>query len=285
MLAQYVVNGLLIGSLYACLAVGFSLIWGVLNIINMLHGSFVVLGAYITIFATLYFGISPIAAAVLACAALFLLGYLVQRQFINRVVSAPIFITFTLTFGMDLLLQNLMLQTFTATPRSLLLDYGSLSVGGVTISIARLGAMGLALFLTALLYWLLKRSSIGRAIIAVRMDRHAATLLGIRVPQIYAVTFGIGALMAAAAGGAMAMVFPITPLLGGVFLGKSFVICVLGGLGSVPGALIGGLVLGLLESFGALAFGAQWSATVGFALMLVILVVRPTGLAGKSGFE
>lgn len=285
MFSQYVVNGLLIGSLYACLAVGFSLVWGVLNIINMLHGSFVVLGAYITIFGVLYLGVSPIAVTLLACVVIFLLGYIIQRLFINKVVAAPIFITFTLTFGMDLLLQNLMLQTVTATPRSLLLDYGSLSIGNVIVSIARLGAMALALLLTALLYWLLKRSSIGRAIIAVRMDRHAAALLGIHVPQIYAITFGIGALMATAAGGAMAMVFPITPLLGGVFLGKSFVICVLGGLGSVPGALIGGLALGLLESFGALAFGAQWSATVGFALMLVILIVKPTGIAGRSGFE
>ena len=145
--------------------------------------------------------------------------------------------------------------------------------------------MALALALTGLLYWLLKRSSIGRAIIAVRMDRHAATLLGIEVPQIYAMTFGVGALMAAAGGGAMAMIYPISPLLDGTFLGKSFVICVLGGLGSVPGALVGGLALGLLESFGALAFGSQWSATVGFAVMLVILIFRPAGLVGRAGFE
>jgi branched-chain amino acid transport system permease protein len=285
MLLQYIANGLLIGSLYACLAVGFSLVWGVLNIINMIHGSFVVLGAYITIFGSLYFGLSPIIVALFACVALFLFGYAIQRVLINKVVDAPIFITFTLTFGINLLLQNLMLQTFTATPRSLLLDYGSVTIGGVTLSIARLGAMALALLLTGLLYWLLRHSRIGRAIIAVRMDRHAAALLGIKVPQIYAFTFGIAALMAAAAGAAMAMVFPITPLLNGVFLGKAFVICVLGGLGSVPGALVGGLVLGLLESFGAIAFGAQWSATVGFALMLLILVVRPTGLAGRRGFE
>lgn len=285
MLSQYIVNGLLIGSLYACLAVGFSLVWGVLNIINMLHGSFVVLGAYITIFGVMYLGVSPVLVVLLAGLALFTFGYGIQRVFINKVVAAPIFITFTLTFGMDLVLNNLLLQSFTATPRSLLLDYGSISIGNVTISIARLGAMGLALVLTGLLYWLLKHSSIGRAIIAVRMDRHAAALLGIRVPQIYAITFGVGALMAGAAGGAMAMVFPITPLLSGTFLGKSFVICVLGGLGSVPGALVGGLALGLLETFGAISFGAQWSATVGFALMLLILIVRPTGLAGKSGYE
>src|SRR5580692_8349522 len=285
MFAQYIVNGLLIGSVYACLAVGFSLVWGVLNIINMLHGAFVVIGAYIVILGAPFFGVSPLIVMVLACAVLFVLGYFIQRQIINKVVAAPIFITFTLTFGLDLLLQNLMLQTVSATPRSLTLDYGSLQIAGLTISIARLGAMGLALVLTGLLYWLLKRSSIGRAIIAVRMDRHAATLLGIEVPQIYAVTFGVGALMAAAAGGAMAMIYPISPLLDGTFLGKSFVICVLGGLGSVPGALVGGLALGLLESFGALAFGSQWSATVGFAVMLVILVFRPARLVGRAGFE
>jgi len=285
MYAQYIVNGLLIGSLYACLAVGFSLVWGVLNIINMLHGAFVVLGAYFVIYAVQYFGGTPIVWTALACVVMFGVGYLIQRGFINKVVAAPIFITFTLTFGMDLLVQNVMVNTFTATPRSLPLDYGSIQIAGLSISVARLGAMGLALLLTGLLYWVLKRSSIGRAIIAVRMDRYAAALLGLNVPRIYAVTFGIGALMAAAAGGAMAMAFPITPLLDGTFLGKAFVICVLGGLGSVPGALTGGLVLGLLESFGALAFGSQWSASVGFAIMLVILVVKPTGIAGRAGYE
>jgi branched-chain amino acid transport system permease protein len=285
MFAQYIINGLLIGSLYACLAVGFSLVWGVLNIINMLHGAFVILGAYIVIFGAQWFGGSPILWTAVACAVLFVVGYLIQRGLINKVVAAPIFITLTLTFGMDLLAQNLMINAFTATPRSLPLNYGSLQIAGLSISIARMIAMGLALAMTGLLYWLLKHSSIGRSIIAVRMDRYAATLLGLNVPRIYAMTFGIGALMAAAGGGAMAMAFPITPVLDGTFLGKAFVICVLGGLGSVPGALIGGLVLGLLESFGALAFGSQWSATVGFAVMLVILVVKPTGIVGKSGFE
>jgi branched-chain amino acid transport system permease protein len=285
MIAQYIANGLLIGSLYACLAVGFSLIYGVLNIINVMHGSFVVLGAYVTIYCTQMLGLSPIFSAMIGCAVMFAFGYLVQRTLINQVVTAPIFISFTLTFGLDLLLNNAMIQAFTATPRSLVLDYGSVVVAGVTLSVARLGAMALALVLTGLLYWLLRHSQMGRAIVAVRMDHHAARLLGIQVERVYAITFGIGALMAAAAGGAMAVVFPITPLLSGVFLGKAFVICVLGGLGSVPGALVGGLALGLLESFGAVVFGPQWSTTVGFALMILVLVVRPSGLVGRRGFE
>jgi branched-chain amino acid transport system permease protein len=250
-----------------------------------MHGSFVVLGAYVTIYCTQMLGLPPLISAMIGCALMFGFGYLVQRTLINQVVTAPIFISFTLTFGLDLLLNNAMIQAFTATPRSLVLDYGSLVIAGVSLSIARLGAMALALILTGLLYWLLRHSQMGRAIIAVRMDHYAARLLGIRVNRIYAVTFGIGAMMAAAAGGAMAVVFPITPLLSGVFLGKAFVICVLGGLGSVPGALVGGLVLGLLESFGAIAFGSQWSTTVGFALMILVLVVRPSGLVGRKGFE
>jgi len=285
MIAQYVANGLLIGSLYACLAVGFSLIYGVLNIINVLHGTFVVLGAYMTIYCAQLLGISPLISALVGCAVMFVFGYLVQRLLINEVVAAPVFISFTLIFGLDLLVNNAMIQGFTATPRSLLVDYGSISLFGLSLSVARLGAMALALVLTGALYWLLRHSQMGRAIIAVRMDRHAAALLGIRVPRVYAITFGIGALMAAAAGGALALVYPITPLLSGVFLGKSFVICVLGGLGSVPGALVGGLALGMLESFGTIVFGSQWSTTVGFVLMLLVLVLRPTGLAGRKGYE
>lgn len=285
MIAQYVVNGILIGSLYACLAVGFSLIYGVLNIINVMHGSFVVLGAYTTIYGSQVLGLHPLLAALLGAAVMFVFGYLIQRLLINEVVTAPIFISFTLTFGLDLLINNAMIQAFTATPRSLVLDYGSVSIGGVSISVARLGAMGLALVLTGFLYWLLRHSQMGRAIIAVRMDHQAASFLGIRVNRIYALTFGIGALMAAAAGGAMAVVYPITPLLSGVFLGKAFVICVLGGLGSVPGALVGGIALGLLESFGAVVFGSQWSTTVGFALMILVLMVRPSGLVGRKGYE
>ena len=285
MIAQYVANGLLIGSLYACLAVGFSLIYGVLNIINVLHGTFVVLGAYVTIYCSQLLGISPLISALVGCAVMFVFGYLVQRLLINEVVAAPVFISFTLIFGLDLLVNNAMIQGFTATPRSLLVDYGSISLFGLSLSVARLGAMALALVLTGALYWLLRHSQMGRAIIAVRMDRHAAALLGIRVPRVYAITFGIGALMAAAAGGALALVYPITPLLSGVFLGKSFVICVLGGLGSVPGALVGGLALGMLESFGTIVFGSQWSTTVGFVLMLLVLVLRPTGLAGRKGYE
>jgi branched-chain amino acid transport system permease protein len=174
---------------------------------------------------------------------------------------------------------------YTATPVRVTLDLGVVNFGGIFMPVDRLLGTTLALLLTGLLYVVLRGSSIGRAIVAVRMDRSAAALMGIRVGRIYAITFGIGALMAGATGAVFAMVYPVTTNLGGIFLGKAFVVCVIGGLGSVPGALVGGLVLGVIESFAGQFFGPQHALTVGFLLMLVLLVVKPTGLTGIKGFE
>jgi branched-chain amino acid transport system permease protein len=285
MLGQYIINGLLIGGLYACLAVGFSLVWGVLNVINMLHGSMVVLGAYFCLYGVQQLGLPLYVVAPVTCCILFVFGYLVQRGFLNRVIAQPILITLTLTFGLDLIVNNLILHVFSATPRSLITDFGMLDLFGIRVPVVRVAGMLVAGVLTLLLYWLLRHSKTGRAIIAVRMDRHAAALMGIRIPHIYALTFGIGAFMAGAAGCAVALIYPVTPMMAGVFLGKAFVICVLGGLGSVPGAIIGGLALGIVEGIGTLTLGQQWATSVGFIMMMAVIVLFPTGIAGRKGYE
>ncbi len=282
---QTLVNGIVLGALYACLAVGFSLVWGVLNIINMLHGSLIVLGGYLTFFAWHSYGIHPFVALPLVAVVLYCVGYTIQLLVINRVVNQPVLTTLTLTFGLDLILYNFMNVYYTATPVRVTLDLGVVDFGGIVMPVDRLVGMALALVLTALLYVVLRGSRIGRAIVAVRMDRSAAELMGIRVEQIYAITFGIGALMAGTTGTVFAMVYPVTTNLAGAFLGKAFVVCVIGGLGSVQGALIGGFVLGLVESFAGQFLGPEHALTVGFALMLVLLVVKPTGLSGIKGFE
>ena len=282
---QILLNGVVLGALYACIAIGFSLVWGVLNVINMLHGSFIILGGYLTYFAWHFTGVYPILILPFVALALFVLGYVLQHLFINKVVTAPVLTTLTLTFGLDMILYNLMTVFFTATPRRVTLDLGSVSLGDIFLPVDRLLGMGLALILTGLLYLVMRGSRIGRAIVAVRMDRQAAALMGIRVSHVYAITFGIGALMAGAAGAIFAMVFPVTTNLTGVFLGKAFVVCVIGGLGSVPGALVGGLALGLIESVAGYTIGPQNAITVGFLLMLFLLVVRPTGLIGVKGYE
>ena len=285
--AQILANGLVLGGLYACIAVGFSLVWGVLNVINILHGTFIVLGSYIALFAFNYGGIHPFVSVIIAGGALYVLGYAIQKGLVNRVITAPVLITLTLTFGLDLVLNNAMLVAFTADYRKINLAHplGSFELGPVFLPGDRVAAMALAILLTLLLYWLLRDTRIGRAIVAVRMDRDAAALMGVDVGRVNAVTFGIGALMAGAAGALLSIVYPISPLNSSLFLGKAFVVCVLGGLGSVPGALIGGLVLGIVESFGSFWFGPEHAVTISFALLLILLFVRPSGLLGKRGYE
>jgi branched-chain amino acid transport system permease protein len=284
---QILANGLVLGGLYACIASGFSLVWGVLNVINILHGSFIVLGGYLAYFAYAQLGIHPFFSLLIAAPLFFAAGYALQSALINRMIAAPVLLTLSLTFGLDLMLANGMLLAFTADFRKLILDppLGVLALGPVVIPVDRLLAMLLALALTGLLYLLLSRSRIGRAIVAVRMDREAAALMGVRVPHVYAITFGLGALMAGVSGPLLAMVYPISPLAGPVYLGKAFVICVLGGLGSVPGAMAGGLALGVVESFGGLWLGPEHAATLSFLLLIAVLLVRPTGLAGRKGYE
>ncbi|MFM9982969.1 MAG: branched-chain amino acid ABC transporter permease [Burkholderiales bacterium] len=283
---QILANGLVLGGLYACIAAGFSLVWGVLNVINILHGSFIVLGGYLAFYAYTLFGIHPFVSILIAAPLFFALGYALQKTLINRMIAAPVLLTLSLTFGLDLILSNGMLVAFTADFKKLTLDppLGVLNLGGIALPVDRLFAMALALALTGLLYLVLSRSRIGRAIVAVRMDREAAALMGVNVKRIYAVTFGLGALMAGASGPLLAMIFPISPLSGPVYLGKAFVICVLGGLGSVPGAMIGGLALGVVESFGGLWFGPEHAVTLSFTLLILMLLFRPTGLLGRAGY-
>jgi branched-chain amino acid transport system permease protein len=282
---QVIINGLTLGALYACLAVGFSLVWGVLNVINMLHGSLIILGGYLTVYVWQHWQIHPLIALLPVSALLFLMGWFIQMTMINRLVRQPVLTTLTVTFGLDLMLYNAMNVIFDATPRRVTLDLGTLSVASLVLPWDRVIAFALALVLTLTLYVIMRTSRMGRAIVAVRMDRDAAELLGIQINRVYAITFAIGAGLAGACGALMALVFPITTNISGLILGKAFVVCVIGGLGTVPGALVGGLALGLIESFGGNWFGPQNAVLIGFGVMLILLMTRPTGLLGRKGYE
>jgi branched-chain amino acid transport system permease protein len=284
---QILANGIVLGGLYSCIAVGFSLVWGVLNVINILHGSFIVLGAYIAFFAYVGLGIHPFVSVFICGAMLFALGYALQASVINRVIAAPVLITLTLTFGLDLILNNGMLAAFTADYRKLNLAHplGTVQIGPVFLPGDRIAATVLAILLSTSLYVLLRTTRIGRGIVAVRMDREAAALMGVDVDRINSVTFGVGAFMAGAAGALLSIVYPISPLDSSNFLFRAFVVCILGGLGSVPGAIAGGLTLGLIESFGGFFFGAEHVTALAFALLLLLLFFRPTGLLGRRGYE
>ncbi len=285
--AQVLINALVLGCLYACIAIGFSLVWGVLNVINLIHGSFIVLGAYLAwgLYQSLH--ISPWYALVVAAPAFFVFGYVIQRLILNRVITAPVLVTLTLTFGLDLILNNAMIYYFKADYRKLTMTppMGSISLFGVVVPVDRLIATVAALALTGVLYLILRRLRVGRAIVAVRLDRDAAKLMGVDVNSIYAIAFGLGAALAGCAGVLMALIFPISPLTSTAYLGKAFVVCVLGGLGSVSGALAGGILLALIEGIGSTLIGPAHATTLSFALLIVFLIVRPQGLLGRKGFE
>lgn len=284
---QVLSNGLALGGLYACIAAGFSLVWGVLNIINLLHGSLIVLGAYLAFFAHQFWGINPFLFAPVAGLLLFAIGYGVQRALINRVMGKPVLITLTLTFGLNLFLDNSMLYVFKADFRKVIFDppLGLLDLGGILIPLDRLLATAIGLLLVLGLWFLLRSTQFGRAIVAVRMDRQAAALMGINVARTYALAFALGAFMAGAAGSLLSGIFPISPVASATYLGKAFVICVLGGLGSIPGVIAGGFALGIIESFGTLAFGPEHALTLSFLLLIALLMFRPSGLLGRRGFQ
>lgn len=284
---QVLVNGLALGGLYACIAAGFSLVWGVLNIINILHGSLIVLGGYLAFFAYQLLGISPFLFSPVAGAFTFALGFLLQRIMINPVMGRPVLITLVLTFGLNLVLDNAMLSLFKADYRKIILQppLGVFEFGNVIVPADRVYATAVGLLLVGGLWALLRVTQLGRAIVAVRMDRDAAALMGIDVKRTYAIAFAIGTFMAGAAGALLAAIFPISPVSSGGYLGKAFIICVLGGLGSVPGVVVGGFALGIIESFGALALGPENALTVSFVLLLLLLVFRPAGLLGRRGFN
>ena len=285
--AQVLINALVLGCLYACIAIGFSLVWGVLNVINLIHGSFIVLGAYLAWGLYQALAIPPWYVLVVAAPLFFIFGYLLQWLLLNRVITAPVLVTLTLTFGLDLILNNAMIYTFKADYRKLTLSppMGSISLFDVVVPVDRLVATGFALALTGVLYLILRRLRVGRAIVAVRLDRDAAVLMGVDVKSIYAIAFGLGAALAGCAGVLMALIFPISPLTSSTFLGKAFVVCVLGGLGSVSGALAGGLLLALVEGIGSTLIGPAHATTLSFVLLIIFLVVRPQGLLGRKGFE
>ena len=206
---QIAANGLVLGGLYACIAVGFSLVWGVLNVINILHGTFIVLGSYVAFFAYIHVGHSSVPVGRHRRRAAVRARLRGAGGLINRVIAAPVLITLTLTFGLDLVLNNAMLVAFTADYRKINLVRRSVDRDRSGVPAGdRVAAMALAVLLTLLLYRLLRDSRIGRAIVAVRMDREAAALMGVDVKRINAITFGIGAFMAGAAGALLSIIFP-----------------------------------------------------------------------------
>lgn len=285
---QAAAYGMVQGGLLALVAVGFSLVWGVMNVINLSHGALAVTGAYLAWQLNLHLGLDPFLAVPLVAVALFVFGYAIQRGLINLVINAPIFLTLLLTFGLSLVILNILQLAFTADDRTIDTAYASQSfvIGTVNIPYGRLAACLLAVVITIALAAMMTRSRLGHAIGATGMDRGAARLMGIRARHVYAVTFGISAALAGVAGTMIATVGSFNPTTTpGQLTLDAFVISVLGGLGNMYGALVGGFVLGVAESVGGLLLTGTWVNAIAMAVLIATLLIRPSGLIGKAQYS
>jgi len=258
-----------------------------MNVVNLSHGALAVTGAYLAWQLNVRFGFDPFLAIPLVAICMFGFGYALQRGLINLVVNAPIFLTLLLTFGLGLVILNVLQLLYTADDRSISTSYASQSfaISTVNIPYGRLGACLLALAVTVLLALVMTRTRLGRAIGATGMDRGAARLMGIRARHVYAITFGMSAALAGIAGTMIATVGSFNPTSTPSQLTlDAFVISVLGGLGNMYGALIGGLVLGVAESLGGLLLTGTWVNAIAMGVLILTLVIRPSGLIGKAQY-
>ncbi len=272
------IDGLLLGFVYGIAAMGLTLIWGVMNVINLSHGPIIALGMFGVYYIFSALGIHPYLALIAVAAGGLLLGGLIYFVAVHRVIDAPHLSTLLATFSVNMIIIGLGTAAFSASPRNVDFTLGSFEIGSVTILGTRLVAAILAMFVTGGLYLFLYKSRYGRYIRAVTDNRDAAELMGVPSVRILALSFGLGTMLAAISGGLIATFFPFTILAGGSYELKSFVVSVLGGLGNPVGALLAGLILGAIEGIIPTVLPTTWVPVLEFILFILILLFRPQGL-------
>jgi branched-chain amino acid transport system permease protein len=283
MIGQVIISGLLAGALYAMVALGLGLIFGVMRVLNVAHGPLLMLGAYTTFWLFQMLGLNPYLSLLVSMPLLFLVGVVLQRALVRRVVDAPELSSLLLTFGVSIALVNLAQLGFTSDLRSVEYLTGSFILGPFAFSKSRVIACAFALVITAGAFVLLKKTRLGKAIRAVSQSREVAQVCGINVQRIHLITFGAASALAAAGGTLVSVMVAIQPEMGQVYTFKSFLVIVLGGAGNYPGALLGGLLLGLIEQLSSLFLTTQVNEAVAYILLVLVLLVRPTGLLkGRS---
>ena len=284
LLLQILVNGVLLGGLYALMALGLALVWGVLNIVNLAHGSLIMLGAYAAYYLFTLLHIDPFVALPLVMVVLFALGYLIQRNILSLIARAPMFNTLLITFGIDVVLTYLAQMIFSADFRTINPTYAgdNFLLFGATLPLVRVLAFAIALVLTVALWLFLGYARTGRAIRATAQNLGAARLYGVEPRLIYALTFGLGAALAGAAGDLYGVVSQINPYIGATLTAKSFAIAIIGGLESPLGVVVGGMFLGIVESLTALYVGSTYVDVASFGILVLVLILRPNGLLGAT---
>jgi len=283
---QALISGLMIGGVYALVAVGLTLIFGVMDIINFAHGEFLMFGMYGAFFASALFGIDPYLSAVMALPLFFAIGWAVQGVLIRPVVGKSHAIQILLTLGLSLLMQALAQFLFSADFQSLKVDYGSATfdLSGARVSYTRLAAFAISMGLCAALWVFLQRTDTGKALRACAEEHEGAQAVGIDIARMYKIAFGLGIACVAIAGIVMTPFFYVAPVVGPKFTLVAFVIVVLGGLGNIPGAVAGALIVGVVESVGALVMPSPSLKDLAvYVLFILVLLFRPQGLFGGKG--
>ena len=280
MVLQVAISGLLAGALYSMVALGLALIFGVMRVINIAHGTILMLGAYTTFWWFQLLGVNPYLSLLVSMPLMFLLGAFLQRTLVTRVVDAPELSSLLLTFGISIALVNLAQLGFTSDLRSVEFITGAFLVGPIALSKSRLISFGFAVAITLFALWFIQKTKLGKAIRATSQNSDVAMVCGIDVPRVRLYAFGIASALAGAGGSLVAVIFAIQPEMGQVFTFKSFLVIVLGGAGNFPGTLIGGMLLGLVEQLSSLFLTTQISEAVAYVLLVLVLLLRPTGLLG-----
>lgn len=281
-LLQSVVSGTLTGSLYAMIAVGLTIVFGVMRIINMAHGDMVMLGMFGAFWSHELAKIDPFLSLLIWMPAMFAFGMFVQRFLLKKIIPSGELNTLLYTAGLALLIANLALFFWSGDYRNISLDYGMTPMRpfGISVAVPLAIAFVLAIAITTALYLFLSRTDTGRAIRATAQNPESAALMGVNVQRIDMITFGLGTALAGGAGVLLAPSLYLYPTVGEILIVKCFVIVVLGGLGSIPGAIAGGILLGLVESLGAVYVSVAYKDAIGFVLFLLVLLFRPAGLFG-----
>ena len=287
MFGQVIVNGLLQGGFYGCIGVTFSIVFGIMKIINLAQGTQLILGAYLTYALTNALNIDPSLTLPFSVAGLFFLGYGIQKYLINLVAKGGLVITSLLTFGLNLILINIALLIWKADFRGTNPWYMgmSLQIGEITIPYVRLGLFVVAILFTVGLELFFRKTETGNSIRATALNPKAAQLMGIDIGKTYCLTFAISSAMGGAMGTLLILGKPVSPFTGGDFLVILFSVAIMGGLGSIPGSLFAGLILGLIESISVVFVGVEYQRVVLNGLFILILIFLPQGLMGKRFYD
>lgn len=281
---QALISGILIGGVYALIGIGLTIIFGVMRIINFAHGDILMIGMYGTYFLFTLFHIDPFVSIIITIPLMFLYGAFLQKVFINRALNALPQNQILLTIGMGLVMSNTIMLAFTSDYKILSTTYssGSVTILGISVSQPLVVSFAITVAITLALYWFLYKTDTGQAIRATAQDRDAAQLMGINVKRMSVIAFGIGSALAGTAGALISPTYYIFPQVGSVFTLKAFVITVLGGMGSIVGATLGGVLIGVAESVGGVYLGSGWKDVIVFVLFLLVLLFKPSGLLGTS---